>query len=206
MRLIESSRDSPPQAGASASVSFTNESSSSTSSPGRHGKNRLDDNRSSAALHQQQTPPPPRTVKARVRDSEWLWLNACHGVVDGDVHAVESYLAAGGDVSRQLTADECHVLKRPSAFEPGHTLVHLAIRFQREDFLEILLTAADVANKAKKRMPCHVAPDIASDITRDVSASIRQRKGDFPCYFLSEINTFMLPAGGSRLYIIIIKL
>ncbi len=44
-------------------------------------------------------------------------------------------------------------------------------------------------------MPSHVSPDIASEILREISASLRQRKGDFPCYFVSDMATFALPAG-----------
>ena len=136
-----------------------------------------------------------KQLRNRIRDSDWLWLNACRGIVDGDVHAMESYLAANGDPSRQLTHDEVKILNRPSAFEIGYTLVHMAIRFQREDMLAALLTATDVASKAKKRVPCHVCPDIAADIVRDISLSLRQRKGDFPCYFVTDAVTFALPSG-----------
>ena len=136
-----------------------------------------------------------QNIHSRMRDLDWLWLNACQGVVEGDGHAVEAYLTAGGDPARQLSADECVRLGRPRVFEMNYTLVHLAIRFQREDMLAALLTATDVVAKAKKRVPSHVAPDIATDILREISMSLRQKKGDFPCYFLSEIATFALPAG-----------
>lgn len=62
------------------------------------------------------------------------------GVVEGDLAAVEAYKSSGGDIARQLTADEVHLLNRSSAFDVGYTLVHLAIRFQRQDMLAILLT------------------------------------------------------------------
>lgn len=91
-----------------------------------------------------------RQFRNRLRDVDWLWLNACQGVVEGDSHAIEAYLAAGGDPARQLTQDECSFLNRPSAFQSGYTLVHLAIRFQREDMLAALLTSADVVAKVSK--------------------------------------------------------
>lgn len=62
------------------------------------------------------------------------------GVVEGDLAAVEAYKSSGGDIARQLTADEVRLLNRPSAFDVGYTLVHLAIRFQRQNMLAILLT------------------------------------------------------------------
>lgn len=62
------------------------------------------------------------------------------GVVEGDLAAIEAYKSSGGDIARQLSADEVRLLNRPSAFDVGYTLVHLAIRFQRQDMLAILLT------------------------------------------------------------------
>ena len=60
--------------------------------------------------------------------------------MEGDLAAVEAYKSSGGDIARQLTADEVRLLNRPSAFDAGFTLVHLAIRFQRQDMLAVLLT------------------------------------------------------------------
>lgn len=62
------------------------------------------------------------------------------GVVERDLAAVEAYKSTGGDIARQLTSDEVRLLNRPSAFDAGFTLVHLAIRFQRQDMLSVLLT------------------------------------------------------------------
>ena len=57
------------------------------------------------------------------------WFEACHGVVDGNLGPVERYLAAGGDPARQLTQFEVALLNRPSAFDIGFTLIHLALRY-----------------------------------------------------------------------------
>ena len=35
---------------------------------------------------------------------------------------------------RKLTLVEVSALARPGVFEPGHTLVHLAIKFHRSEF------------------------------------------------------------------------
>lgn len=135
-------------------------------------------------------------IRNRLRDVDWLWLMACQGIVDGDVHAVEAYLAASGDPARQLTADECALLSRPSAYAPGYSLVHLAIRFRREDMLSTLLAAGEMhAGKPRKRVPSYAAPDVAAAIVREITSSLRQRKGDFPCYFVLETATFALPGG-----------
>lgn len=134
------------------------------------------------------------SLRNRICDRDWLWLNACQGVVEGNGVAVEAYLASAGDPARQLSQEEASLLNRPSAFHAGYTLVHLAIRFHREDMLAILLTATDMAAKGKKKVPSHVSPDLAADIIRGIATSLRQRKGDFPCYFLTELATFALPA------------
>ena len=61
---------------------------------------------------------------------------------------MEAYKSSGGDIARQLNADEVRLLNRPSAFDDSFTLVHLAIRFQRQDMLAILLTEASVLHQA----------------------------------------------------------
>jgi len=135
-------------------------------------------------------------IRNRLRDVDWLWLMACQGIIEGDVHAVEAYLAANGDPARQLTSDECALLGRPSAYAPGYSLIHLAIRFRREDMLSTLLAAGEMhAGKPRKRVPSYAAPDVAAAIVREISLSLRQRKGDFLCYFVMETATFALPGG-----------
>lgn len=75
----------------------------------------------------------------------FLFSLCLKGVVEGDLAAVEAYKSSGGDIARQLTSDEVRLLNRPSAFDDGFTLVHLAIRFQRQDMLAVLLT--EVSNQ-----------------------------------------------------------
>ncbi|GFN75701.1 ubiquitin thioesterase zranb1-like [Plakobranchus ocellatus] len=147
------------------------------------------------------SPSPPQArekriimLRSKLRDSDWLWLNACMGAVDGDMEAIHAYIAGGGHPSRQLTVQEAELLNRPSAFQAGYTLVHLAIRFHREDMLAILLTATDASSKAAKRLPCMACPDLATDIRRQMFSSLRQRKGEFQCHFLTDCVTFYLPA------------
>ncbi|XP_061546459.1 ubiquitin thioesterase zranb1-B [Phycodurus eques] len=133
-----------------------------------------------------------KQIKNRMRRTDWLFLNACVGVVEGDLAAVESYKTSGGDIARQLSSDEVHLLNRPSAFDVGFTLVHLAIRFQRQDMLAVLLT--EVSQQAAKCIPAMVCPELTEQIRREVAASLHQRKGDFTCYFLTDLVTFTLPA------------
>ncbi|XP_068597028.1 ubiquitin thioesterase zranb1-B isoform X2 [Brachionichthys hirsutus] len=133
-----------------------------------------------------------KQIKNRMRRTDWLFLNACVGVVEGDLAAVEAYKSSGGDIARQLTSDEVRLLNRPSAFDDGFTLVHLAIRFQRQDMLAVLLT--EVSQQAAKCIPAMVCPELTEQIRREVAASLHQRKGDFACYFLTDLVTFTLPA------------
>ncbi|XP_019358513.1 PREDICTED: ubiquitin thioesterase ZRANB1 isoform X1 [Gavialis gangeticus] len=133
-----------------------------------------------------------KQIKNRMKKTDWLFLNACVGVVEGDLAAVEAYKSSGGDIARQLTADEVRLLNRPSAFDVGYTLVHLAIRFQRQDMLAILLT--EVSQHAAKCIPAMVCPELTEQIRREIAASLHQRKGDFACYFLTDLVTFTLPA------------
>ncbi|XP_030876003.1 ubiquitin thioesterase ZRANB1 isoform X1 [Leptonychotes weddellii] len=137
-----------------------------------------------------------KQIKNRMKKTDWLFLNACVGVVEGDLAAIEAYKSSGGDIARQLTADEVRLLNRPSAFDVGYTLVHLAIRFQRQDMLAILLT--EVSQQAAKCIPAMVCPELTEQIRREIAASLHQRKGDFACYFLTDLVTFTLPAGNSK--------
>uniref|UniRef100_A0A8C6UGL6 ubiquitinyl hydrolase 1 n=1 Tax=Neogobius melanostomus TaxID=47308 RepID=A0A8C6UGL6_9GOBI len=132
-----------------------------------------------------------KQMRNRMRRSDWLFLNACAGVVDGDLAAVELYKSSGGDISRQLTADEVQALNRSSAFDVGFTLVHLAIRFRRQDMLALLLT--EVSQQRAKCIPSMVCPELTEQIRRELSAALHQRKGELPCYCLSEPQTFSLP-------------
>ncbi|XP_056147644.1 ubiquitin thioesterase zranb1-B isoform X2 [Lampris incognitus] len=98
-----------------------------------------------------------KQIKNRMRRTDWLFLNACAGVVEGDLAAVEAYKSSGGDIARQLTSDE-------------------------------------VSQQAAKCIPAMVCPELTEQIRREVAASLHQRKGDFTCYFLTDLVTFTLPA------------
>lgn len=136
-----------------------------------------------------------KQLKNKLRENDWLWLNACNGVVTGDSRAVEAFIGSGGNPTRQLTQEEVTLVNRPSAFEVGYTLVHLAIRFRREDMLAALLSSTESDIKAIKRLPSHLNPDLATEIRREISAMLRHRKGDFPCFFVTDQATFAIPSG-----------
>lgn len=67
-------------------------------------------------------------------------------------------------------------------------------RFQREDILATLLSQIEGSGSGVKRVPSYVAPDLAAQIRRHVTNSIRLRKGSFPCCFVTDMATFALPA------------
>ncbi|CAG4970557.1 unnamed protein product [Colias eurytheme] len=138
--------------------------------------------------------PNGRRSKRRNNNPDWIWLQACLGVVEGDSRCVDAYLAAGGSPARALTAPEVALLNRASAFDAGHTLVHLAIRFQRQEILSTLLSQISGGGPGLKRSPSYVAPDLASAIRRHVASCIRHKKGNFPCRYVNEFCTFSLPA------------
>lgn len=52
-----------------------------------------------------------------------------------------------------------------------------------------------VNQQAPKCIPSMVCPELTEQIRREVAASLHQRKGDFACYFLTDLVTFTLPAG-----------
>lgn len=66
-------------------------------------------------------------------------------------------------------------------------------RFQRSEILGLLLTPAP--SEARKRLPSQSNPDLATSIREEVDNCLRQHKGDWPCYFLTHLCTFTLPAG-----------
>lgn len=52
-----------------------------------------------------------------------------------------------------------------------------------------------VSQHAAKCIPAMVCPELTEQIRREIAASLHQRKGDFACYFLTDLVTFTLPAG-----------
>lgn len=170
------------------------EESNITASLKRSSSRRMDDCSGGAPPR---SPPNNLEYERRMRlhrHADWPWLNACLGVVQGDHLPVEAYLSSGGDPTRQLTASEVSLLNRPSAFDVGYTLVHLAIRFHREDLLATLLSRIEGSGSGVKRVPSYVAPDLAADIRRHAASIHRQRKASLPIPFLAEWSTFTLPA------------
>ncbi|CAD7001224.1 unnamed protein product, partial [Ceratitis capitata] len=63
------------------------------------------------------------------------------------------------------------MLNRYSTFDVGHTLIHLAIRFHREEMLPMLLAQISGSGPGIKRVPSYVAPDLAADIRRHIANS-----------------------------------
>ncbi|KAJ8250301.1 hypothetical protein COCON_G00222230 [Conger conger] len=156
-----------------------------------------------------------KQIKNRMRKSDWLFLNACAGVVEGDLAAVETYKSSGGDIARQLTADEVRLLKRPSALDAGFTLVHLAIRFHRQDMLAVLLSEVTPGGgptpharpgtpiggwgyhgvpAGSQVHPGHGVPRADGADPPGGGRLPAPAQGDLACYFLTDLVTFTLPA------------
>ncbi|XP_058057091.1 ubiquitin thioesterase trabid [Anopheles bellator] len=136
-----------------------------------------------------------RHLRLLRRQPDWDWLNACIGIAENNIGAVEAYLDCGGDPSRALTPAEVNLLSQNNcAFDVGHTLIHLAIRFHRDEMLPLLLAQISGSGPGIKRVPSYVAPDLASDIRRHFAQSLRIRKASFNCQYVNEHATFSLPA------------
>lgn len=136
-----------------------------------------------------------RYMRQLRRQPDWQWLNACIGIAENNVGAVESYLTCGGDAGRALTTAEVNLLNNNNiAFDVGHTLIHLAIQFHRDEMLPLLLAQISGSGPGIKRVPSYVAPDLASDIRRHFAHSLRIRKASFSCQYVTEHATFSLPA------------
>lgn len=56
-----------------------------------------------------------------------------------------------------------------------------------------------VSQHAAKCIPAMVCPEVTEQIRREIAASLHQRKGDFACYFLTDLVTFTLPAGSYKI-------
>ena len=72
----------------------------------------------------------------------------------------------------------------------SYTLSHFGL-----NFLPVILSFLQVSQQAAKCIPAMVCPELTEQIRREVAASLHQRKGDFTCYFLTDLVTFTLPAG-----------
>ena len=49
--------------------------------------------------------------------------------------------------------------------------------------------------KGTKRTPHHIAPELASDIRKHLSTSLRHHKSGLPCVYFQEMSTFVIPQG-----------
>ena len=81
------------------------------------------------------------------------------------------------------TADE-----RIDYIEDGHNQ-----RFQEIYDLDLLISESSRPVRAK-RVPSDVNRYLAAEIRRQFSNALKQRKGEFGCYFITEFLTFALPA------------
>ena len=87
-----------------------------------------------------------KQIRNKMNETDWLFLNACIGVVNNELSVVQLYIQAtagnimtvhvyytgaqltGGEKGRQLTKQEVTILNKPSVYGVGTTLVHLALR------------------------------------------------------------------------------
>ena len=72
-------------------------------------------------------------------------------------------------------------------------LLYLSYSFQRTDVLCQLLTPANP--DARKRLPSQSNADLATSIRRELVSILEVHKGDWPCVFVSQVNTFFISQG-----------
>uniref|UniRef100_A0A3Q2UC81 ubiquitinyl hydrolase 1 n=1 Tax=Fundulus heteroclitus TaxID=8078 RepID=A0A3Q2UC81_FUNHE len=112
-----------------------------------------------------------KQIRNRMRKTDWLFLSACAG-------------------ERRLSFMEHHAAKirvstPVSQFSASFLLVFCWF-MSRSCF--------KVNQQAAKCIPSMVCPELTEQIRREIAASLHQRKGDFACYFLTDLVTFTLPA------------
>ena len=127
-----STRESPPPQGAASntpsSTSALSLSTATVNRPSAENYNQLQQQQQQVEESNWDYERKMRQFRRRLREADWSWLTACMGVVEGDMNPVEAYLNTGGDPTRKLANPEVALLNRPSVYEAGHTLVHLAIK------------------------------------------------------------------------------
>lgn len=78
-------------------------------------------------------------------------------------------------------------------------------RFSREKILANILNEINATSSSTtvKRVPSHVAHQLAEEIGKHFLSTIRVRKALMPCPFVTEFATFSLPYGISVKYLFI---
>ncbi|KAK2712748.1 hypothetical protein QYM36_011443 [Artemia franciscana] len=133
-----------------------------------------------------------KQIRRQHREADWSWLNAIQGVIEGNVTPVASYLNGGGDPLRHLSPADINVLPRYAGVDQGQSLVQIALRYQNEEVLKTILNSIQ-GTKGTKRTPHHIAPELASDIRKHLSTSLRHHKSGLPCVYFQEMSTFVIP-------------
>ena len=103
--------------------------------------------------------------------------------------------------SSYVCSRELHTFTLTLTHTRSHTLTHtltFPYRYQRSDILSLLLTPA--SSEARKRLPSHYNPDLATSIREEAGKCLRQHKGQWPCYFFTHLCTFTLPTGEFPMY------
>lgn len=77
------------------------------------------------------------------------------------------------------------------------SILFYIVRFHREEILANLLNEINATSSSTtvKRVPSHVAHQLADEIGKHFLSTIRVRKSLMPCPFVMEFATFSLPYG-----------
>ncbi|VDD81151.1 unnamed protein product [Mesocestoides corti] len=162
--------------------------------------------------------PPPEAAHS-VSNPNDDWLSACKAVITGDDKALQSFLLSSASqgiiFSRRLTSQDCLVLDQflnqsvisgaTPSIKPGLSVIDLAQICHRTDLVSLFSalspaaprtpsTPASHSGRGTKRSFCHSSSYAAKELRRLLDACVGQRRGEFPCLYLTEFGVFALPA------------
>eukprot|EP00286_Rhodomonas_abbreviata_P000110 CAMPEP_0181291440 /NCGR_PEP_ID=MMETSP1101-20121128/1967_1 /TAXON_ID=46948 /ORGANISM="Rhodomonas abbreviata, Strain Caron Lab Isolate" /LENGTH=361 /DNA_ID=CAMNT_0023395829 /DNA_START=336 /DNA_END=1418 /DNA_ORIENTATION=+ len=88
---------------------------------------------------------PPEAMEPAPVDLKKLWLEACRACMNSDVTPVLRFLEEGGSPNRRLLESEAKELCRtlPDCFLEGETLANLALKWDNEAVLSVVLESVD---------------------------------------------------------------
>ncbi|NWQ83077.1 ZRAN1 thioesterase, partial [Columbina picui] len=123
-----------------------------------------------------------KQIKNRMKRTDWLFLNACVGKSAATLYYYALFISQSG-FSPLLAAP---------VFKIKYFFISKVLTLTEQELKWTDTTL--VSQHAAKCIPAMVCPEVTEQIRREIAASLHQRKGDFACYFLTDLVTFTLPA------------
>mgnify|MGYP001810399977 CR=1 FL=1 len=106
-----------------------------------------------------------------------MFLEACQGIVDGNMSSLQRFLNAGGELTRALTSEEIKLLNNIQAannqhltqFSVGHTLIHLCCQYKQKDFLIRILNESSNKKAAYQSSHCMPTNSFSNTIMNNIN-------------------------------------